>query len=97
MRTFISINFSDKIKEQIKAVVEKIGEYSVRGHFSSEEHLHLTLEFLGELESRKAEEVKRILNNLKFETFSIRAKKIGCFQGRDGNTYWLGLTGSRFI
>ena len=53
MRLFIAIAFPDKIKDRLKAGMDDLLRQGVRASWSRRENLHLTLEFLGELDSDK--------------------------------------------
>ena len=53
MRLFIAIAFPDKIKDRLKAGMDDLRRQGVRASWSRRENLHLTLEFLGELDSAK--------------------------------------------
>ncbi len=90
-RLFIAINFTDKVKNRITDIIEKLRENSVRGHFTNEAHMHLTLEFLGEVNNNELKLIKDIMDKLEFNPFTLYVHRIGYFKGRDGNTYWLGI------
>ena len=53
MRLFIAIAFPDKIKDRLKAGMDALRRQGVRASWSRRENLHLTLEFLGKLDSAK--------------------------------------------
>ena len=91
MRLFIAINFEEKVKNKILILINELQKYSAKGKFVSEEHMHLTLEFLGEIEENKLGLIKSVLNKVNIEPFTMDLSKIGYFKRREGDIYWLGI------
>ncbi len=91
MRLFIAINFEERIKDEIQSIAKEVKESSIKGKFVNKEHIHLTLEFLGDIHSNRVEEIKDIMNKIEFEPFTMELENIGFFKRRDGNIYWLGI------
>ncbi|MDD2189977.1 MAG: RNA 2',3'-cyclic phosphodiesterase [Eubacteriales bacterium] len=91
MRSFIALNFNNEVKAQIKDVINKVKSNSIQGKFVSEEHMHLTVEFLGEIKTDRVGLTKDIMDNLEFEAFTLRLTKVGYFKRREGDIYWLGI------
>ncbi|NLL73853.1 MAG: RNA 2',3'-cyclic phosphodiesterase, partial [Clostridiales bacterium] len=91
IRLFIALNFNNEVKTQINEVINKVKEYSIQGKFVNEEHIHLTVEFLGEIQSNRLNLVKEIMRKLEFSAFTFRLSKLGYFKRREGNIYWLGI------
>lgn len=91
MRLFIAINFSNTVKEKISEIIDELERSSSQGRFVSQEHQHLTLEFLGEVEEDRVTDIKRIMDKLDFDAFDLRLFKIGHFKRPQGNIYWIGI------
>lgn len=91
IRLFIALNFDNEVKAQIKEVIYKVKSNSIHGRFVNEEHMHLTLEFLGEIKDERVGLIKEIMDDLEFGAFSFSLTKIGYFKRREGNIYWLGI------
>lgn len=91
MRLFIALNFSDKVKEQVKDIINKGKLNSIQGKFVNEEYMHLTVEFLGEIPNGKVDMIKDVMDDLEFEPFTLKLNEIGYFKRREGNIYWLGI------
>jgi 2'-5' RNA ligase len=91
MRLFIALNFSNEVKSQINEVLNEVKSNSIQGRFVKEEHMHLTVEFLGEVENDRLDLIKEIMDGLNFKAFSLKANKIGHFISREGKIYWLGI------
>ncbi len=91
MRLFIAINFMNEVKSQVKEIINKVRANSTQGKFVNEEHMHLTVEFLGEISHTKVELIKNVMDELEYEPFTLKLNEIGSFKRREGNTYWLGI------
>jgi len=85
------LNFENAVKAQIKELINKVKSGSIQGKFVNEEHIHLTVEFLGEIQSSRLDLIKQVMDELEFEAFTLKLTKIGCFKRREGNIYWLGI------
>ena len=86
MRTFISIEFPEEIKEEISKIQNQLPEF--KGKKTEFENLHLTLKFLGEVDERKIEKIKQKLNEIKIKQFESEINSIGMFSDR---IIWLGI------
>ena len=84
MRLFIALNFPDDVKAQIKEIIDIVRLNSVQGRFVSEEHIHLTLEFLGEINEDRVYMIKELMDSLEFENFALEVTKPGYFKSREG-------------
>lgn len=80
MRTFISIDIPENIKKEIIKIQEKLPEF--KGKLIEKENLHLTLKFLGEVDEKKLEKIKKKLKEIKLESFETEIKDIGMFSDR---------------
>jgi len=92
MRLFIAINFDGQVKSNIDNIIKIIEKYANQGRFVKKEHLHLTLEFLGEIAEERVEDITSAMEVLNSAPFTISLSSIGFFKGRDGHIYWLGIT-----
>ena len=97
MRLFIAINFSDEIKATIAEVRDGLRKSALRGNFTTDENLHLTLVFLGECDFRQTESVQAVMNDATFSEFTLILDKSGYFKRDSGNTWWIGLKENRSI
>lgn len=94
MRTFISLNLSNEAVEEIKRVQKELlrsGLYN--GKITEEENLHLTLKFLGELNEKQVEEVRRRLKEIKIRKFKAQLREIGVFSKEFVRIVWIKLEG----
>jgi 2'-5' RNA ligase len=91
MRLFVAINFPGEIKEAVAEIRDGLKESSLRGKFTLDENLHLTLAFLGECDVRQTKDVKSVLDETLFSPFTLMLDRVGYFKRDSGNTWWIGL------
>lgn len=93
MRAFIAIPLPGEIRSSVNAFERELGE--AKGiRMVSAENLHLTLDFLGEINERErmlfAEKLKTVAEDTK--TFSLSVSGVGTFPvGREPKVLWVGL------
>jgi len=91
MRLFIAINFTDEIKESLNMVTQDLKKHTVKGTFTHEENLHLTLVFIGE--TKEFESIKQAMDiavtKTQVRAFDLSTEGFGKFKLREGDTYWV--------
>ena len=92
MRTFISIDLPKEVKKEIKNVQDSLPDFI--GKKTEFENLHLTLKFLGELDERKVDEVRKRLFSVKIRGFDAEIDGIGAFSENFIRIVWLHLKGA---
>ena len=97
MRLFIAINFPAEIKAIITKIRDNIKDKSLRGNFSFDDNLHLTLVFLGECDDRQTQSIKTVMNELVFSELTLELEKVGYFKRDSGNTWWIGLKDNKLL
>ena len=85
MRLFIAINLSPEMKNALTDAQRAMYHRGVRGNFTPEENLHLTLAFIGEYPS--ADAVMDALSSVTFTPFDLALDGVGRF----GELWWAGL------
>lgn len=85
MRLFVAIRLSQELKNALLDVQNAMYERGVRGNFSPEENLHLTLAFIGDYPD--AQPVLEALSTVSFTPFELSTDGIGCF----GDLWWAGI------
>ena len=88
MRLFIAINLSEGMKAALIDAQNEMYDGGVRGGFTTEENMHLTLAFIGEVPD--AEPVLEALAAVSFTPFSLCLEGLGCF----GDLWWAGMGAS---
>lgn len=91
MRVFIAVDLPEEIKKEIKKVQKLLPEFL--GKKTEEENLHLTLKFLGEIDEKKIEEIKRRLEEIKEIRFEAEIDALGFFNEDFIKIIWLHLDG----
>jgi 2'-5' RNA ligase len=90
MRTFIAIELPPELKDKITKFISELKAINFcNAKWVSEQQLHLTLKFLGEIDKEKLEKVKILLNKKAQNTsaFSLQLKGLGHFNQR---VLWIG-------
>ena len=95
MRLFIAITFEEEIKKMLAEFGGRLEAAGIKGRFSAEENIHLTLAFLGE--SRREAELCRILGSLEGAAFPLESGVLGRFRKQGGDVLWLGLKKSQAL
>ena len=85
MRLFIAIRLNDEMRDALISAQEQMYDGGVRGNFSPEENLHLTVAFIGEYP--EPADVMDVLEGVSFTPFEISLDGVGSF----GNLWWAGL------
>ena len=91
MRLFVAMQFPTEVKAAISEVRDRVRKAALRGNFTFDENLHLTLAFLGECDFQQVETVKAVMDDIVFSEFKLMLDKVGCFKREGGNTWWIGL------
>lgn len=91
MRLFVAIQLSDDMRKAIRRVQEMLLRQGVRGNFTPEENLHLTLAFIGEYND--PEVVLDAIESVPFVPFELSLNGLGAF----GDLWWIGLERSQAL
>lgn len=91
MRLFVAINFDESIKNNIQKIIMELKKFSTQGKFISNEHMHLTLEFLGEVPEDKVVIIKDAMDQVSSEIFTMKLTEVGFFKRSEGDICWLGI------
>jgi RNA 2',3'-cyclic 3'-phosphodiesterase len=97
MRLFIAIILNDGIKDYLMTAIEHLKKEASRGNFTHRENLHLTLVFLGELSSEKADAVKSAMNRVSGEPFRLSLSGFGKFKRNGRDIHWAGVDKSEAL
>ena len=94
IRTFIAIELSEEIREELGTLQEKLKKCNADVIWVKPDSLHLTLKFLGKISISLVESIKEVLDGVARETasFQIVLSKIGAFPKIDSpRVIWVGL------
>jgi RNA 2',3'-cyclic 3'-phosphodiesterase len=78
-RVFVAVDFSSEVVKEVARVHGLLGNVKFFGKLTELENLHLSLKFLGEVDSEKLRFVKEKLKEVKFKDFEARLGEIGIF------------------
>tara|TARA_Y100000590_G_scaffold162689_1_gene186513 strand:+ start:1998 stop:2543 length:546 start_codon:yes stop_codon:yes gene_type:complete len=89
MRAFIAIEISNS---QILKKIQKFqNELKIKAKPIRLDQIHFTLQFLGEINEDRCEQVKNILKKIKFSEFELSLKRVGTFPNfRNPRIIWIG-------
>ena len=90
MRVFIAIEIPEKIKKEIIRIQKQLPEF--KGKLTEEENLHLTLKFLGEVDEKDIEKIRKKLNEIKIKKFDSEIDSLGFFSEKFIKIIWLHIS-----
>lgn len=100
MRTFIAIDVSEEVRDNLLKAQQRIGSKSAKIKFVERENFHVTLKFLGEIDEALAEEVKKALAEIakKHKKHRVKVKGIGVFPNPNYvRVIWAGIENDESI
>ncbi|MGI6490820.1 MAG: RNA 2',3'-cyclic phosphodiesterase [Pelotomaculum sp.] len=96
MRLFIAINFSDEIKEFLGKLVRALRQIPADLKWVSEENLHLTLQFLGEVAPERVDSISEGIQKAAAgsKPFMLSLTGVGVFPSVERpRVLWVGVNG----
>ena len=90
MRVFIAVEISnEKILEKIQTFQKNV---KINAKPTRVDQIHFTLQFLGEIDDEKCQQVQDVLNEISFSQFDISLKNVGGFPNlKNPRVIWVGL------
>ena len=64
---------------------------SIKGNFTRRDNFHLTLVFLGEVESIRISKIEECMKSIDLPSFTIQLTDLGKFKRNNGDIYWIGV------
>ncbi len=89
MRLFVAIPLPDEMKTSLVGLMHALKKAGVKGNYVPVQNLHLTLAFIGEVES--AATVKDALRSVSFKPFRLSLTELGSFS----DLLWVGVKGNQ--
>jgi 2'-5' RNA ligase len=86
-RLFVAIRPPEAVRDLLIDAMDDSPEFS----WQSDEQLHLTLRFVGEVERPLAEDLAAALSHLRAEPFELRIAGLGRFEQRNRGALWAGV------
>ena len=88
-RLFVAIRPPAPVREALSCLMEGIEG----ARWQDDDQLHLTLRFIGEVETRVAEDIASALSSVQSPPLDLHVKGIGTFERRGrADTLWAGVT-----
>jgi len=94
-RLFIALELSDRQKDEVSALQQKLKNSMPEVRWVSREGMHLTLKFLGEIDAERIEQVKAAMDEAapSVDKFEVSFGCSGIFPStRKARVFWLGIT-----
>ncbi len=92
MRLFIALDIDDDIRQRIQRFVEGVSGFAPEARWVRPESMHVTLKFIGEKPAEAVEEIKRILCEVRSESFEIGFRGFGFFPtAKSARVFWVGI------
>ena len=90
MRAFIAVEISnEEILEKIQTFQKNV---KIDAKPTRVDQIHFTLQFLGEIDDAKCQQVKDVLNEVSFSQFDVLLRNVGGFPNlRSPRVIWIGL------
>lgn len=86
-RLFVAIRPPQAIRDLLIDAMDESPDF----RWQSDEQLHITLRFIGEVDRPLAEDLAAALGELRFERLALRIRSVGQFDQRSGGALWAGL------
>lgn len=74
MRAFIGIHLGETLRKEIICIIKQLLPSDIEGRWVSQENLHLTLKFLGNVETQKMPLIKKVVKKIAEENKKIPIK-----------------------
>ena len=86
-RLFLAIRPPEDIRDLLIDVMDDGADF----RWQSDEQLHLTLRFIGEVERPLANDIAQAMSGLRSPAFALRLAGLGTFDHRNGGAIWAGV------
>jgi 2'-5' RNA ligase len=91
MRLFIAIGFDETTVGKVLKQQDLLQENASKGTFTAQSNLHLTLLFLGELDTSFLPPIKNIMEEIEDSPFLVKFNHLGYFEKKQGDIWWVGI------
>jgi len=86
-RLFVAIRPPEPVRDLLVDAMDDSPEL----RWVSDDNLHITLRFIGEIERRLANEIADSLSRIRFPAFDLKISGLGRFEQRNGGALWAGI------
>ncbi len=96
-RCFVALDLSRQVINEIRRIQFQLKkQIKFNCKYTEPENLHLTLKFLGEINDKAIDDVKKKLKEIEFSNFDVSLGEVGAFQSRQSYVIWVELN-NKFI
>ena len=96
LRVFIALTLPDTVSTAIRHVQEQLASHRLKVRWVRAGNIHLTLKFLGEIDTSRIDEVEAVVAETAFKRapFHLSAKGVGVFPNiKRARVIWMGIAG----
>lgn len=93
MRLFIATFLPEKIISEVLRVQSILKVLSIDTKFTVKENLHITLDYIGEVDDKEKEKIIKILDQIKFQSFKVHLSHIDISKRKNEPMIWLRVLG----
>jgi 2'-5' RNA ligase len=86
-RLFVAVRPPEPVRDLLIDAMDDTPDF----RWQSEEQLHITLRFIGEVERPLANDLADALHRIRAEPFTIGVRGVGRFEQRNGGALWAGV------
>ena len=92
MRVFVAIEFEDELKEYFSTIQKGVMQSSRKGNFTDKNNFHLTLSFMGEVETTEINSLILAIEEIASRTkkFQLELSHLGFFPKGNSSIVWIG-------
>ena len=92
MRLFIAVDLPNDIRKELIEIERKLKPLTDSAKWVSPESIHITLKFLGEVPSKRMDDIDAALAGLTWKPFTVTVHGVGFFPGpRSPRILWAGM------
>ena len=94
IRAFVAVSVSESVLQRCREIGDRLRELNLEGRFARARSLHLTLQFLGNIEEEKVAQIEKVLQETGRESmpFSLEIRKLGVFPNLSRpRILWIGV------
>lgn len=93
MRVFIAIELEEEVKEKLAGLQSKAEAAADKGKFTAGSNFHLTLYFIGEADSERIRQIRKVIDECAEHSapFKLKLSKLGSFKKGNKLIIWAGV------
>ncbi|WOF16188.1 RNA 2',3'-cyclic phosphodiesterase [Methanoplanus sp. FWC-SCC4] len=89
VRVFVAIELPEDVREKMSSIQEELKVSRAKMNFVNSAMSHITLKFIGEVDSSGLDRVKEELKNVEFDRFTLRLKGVSLNSTKVPRVVWI--------